>query len=439
MEIVLLGLPSFINTQLANKASWKMELSRQGNGWIHDQGRVCSFVRRICRFFEAPIQTNTNAIEVAEFITNGGEQAGSSALRFKVTAVTNTDSRANPSSSTRVWLARNVVLATGYCDLPNIPNFARNLPVSSWVRQIAATDYKNPSQVLSWFQQQPEMAGRSIDNVILVVGAGASGIQIAHELGKAVRQNRNGIQPRVMISVGRHCRWPRTYRGKDILWWMDQMGAFRSSAVQQDEASSPGPQLSGYPGHADASLYQLHNKLGVQVVGKTTIRKSSGSSTIQFDNAMLADCLKQADDGCIQVLKAIDQFIIQQRLDATNTTALTNSPFEGSCGDPCPRLESSTSSDTGFVLPDDGFPTQCEQATRMCIIWATGFTRQYPFLSESLHERLWDAERFILENHGGITTHPGLYVLGYRWLRRKHSNFVDGVGDDARELAQHIA
>ena len=76
--------------------------------------------------------------------------------------------------------------------------------------------------------------------------------------------------------------------------------------------------------------------------------------------------------------------------------------------------------------------------TETTVIWATGFCRHYSFLSDSLSDQLWDADRSILQNEGGVTDSPGLYVLGYRWLKRKGSNFVDGVGKDAQDLSQQI-
>jgi len=74
----------------------------------------------------------------------------------------------------------------------------------------------------------------------------------------------------------------------------------------------------------------------------------------------------------------------------------------------------------------------------LAVIWVNGFGRNYPFLSESLLVSLWNPERQILINKGGITPQLGLYVLGYRWMRRKHSNFVDGVREDAAKRARHL-
>jgi putative flavoprotein involved in K+ transport len=38
-----------------------------------------------------------------------------------------------------------------------------------------------------------------------------------------------------------------------------------------------------------------------------------------------------------------------------------------------------------------------------------------------------------------VTAVPGLYVIGMKLLRRRNSNFIDGVGADAELLAQHLA
>ena len=39
----------------------------------------------------------------------------------------------------------------------------------------------------------------------------------------------------------------------------------------------------------------------------------------------------------------------------------------------------------------------------------------------------------------GVVEAPGLYLLGMPFLRRRKSSLIDGVGDDARELSEHLA
>jgi len=68
------------------------------------------------------------------------------------------------------------------------------------------------------------------------------------------------------------------------------------------------------------------------------------------------------------------------------------------------------------------------------ILWATGFKRSYPWL----HVPVLGASGEI-SHTGGVTGAPGLYALGLHFQRRRKSAFIDGVGDDAKELAGHMA
>ena len=70
--------------------------------------------------------------------------------------------------------------------------------------QVHAASYANPGQLPA--------------GAVLVVGAGASGAQIAEELHRAGR--------RVFLSVGQTTRLPRRYRGHDLIWWFEQLGLF---------------------------------------------------------------------------------------------------------------------------------------------------------------------------------------------------------------------
>ncbi|HWI33448.1 MAG TPA: NAD(P)-binding domain-containing protein, partial [Lapillicoccus sp.] len=93
------------------------------------------------------------------------------------------------------WRARNVILATGWCDLPRVPSWAQDLHKS--VAQLTTHEYRNAASLP--------------DGGVLVVGASATGVQLAQELREAGRD--------VTIAVGRHARMPRTYRGRDVYWW----------------------------------------------------------------------------------------------------------------------------------------------------------------------------------------------------------------------------
>ena len=98
------------------------------------------------------------------------------------------------------WSCDAVVAATGASSEPRLPVVAGDVPAR--IRQLTALEYRNPSQLAS--------------GDVLVVGGSASGAQIADEIQRSGRH--------VMLAVGDHIRLPRTYRGRDIHWWMDAIG-----------------------------------------------------------------------------------------------------------------------------------------------------------------------------------------------------------------------
>jgi putative flavoprotein involved in K+ transport len=67
------------------------------------------------------------------------------------------------------------------------------------------------------------------------------------------------------------------------------------------------------------------------------------------------------------------------------------------------------------------------------IVWATGFYRNYSWLKMPVV----DASGELIHN-GGVTSFPGLYALGLRFMRRRRSNFIDGVGRDAEDLTEAV-
>jgi putative flavoprotein involved in K+ transport len=129
----------------------------------------------------------------------------------------------------QTWLARNVVVATGTENGAFVPPVAGGL--APRVHQLTASRYRSPRHVP--------------DGGVLVVGASASGVQIADELRRAGRT--------VVISVGRHSRLPRRYRGHDIQWWLHRTGILDQRIDQMRDARSarqaPSLQLSGRRRH----------------------------------------------------------------------------------------------------------------------------------------------------------------------------------------------
>lgn len=286
-------------------------------------------------------------------------------------------------TSRGTWRARNVVVATGFCDVPRVPEFAARL--SSDIHQTVPSDYRNPDAI------PPGNA--------LIVGASATGIQIAEELIDAGRS--------VTVAVGNHVRLPRRYRGRDILHWMVGMGAFAAPGDPAEERKFPPPQLIGTLDNRDLDLGTLQAR-GARLVGRAL--DASGDHVAFADD--LEESVARADAGLEQLLARIDAYI-----EANGESGVPRAvALRRIVANPAP---------TELELGREGITT---------VVWATGYERRYPWLRVP-----------VLDGNGeiahdkGITRQPGLYVLGMRFQVSKGSNLIDGVGADAEALAEHLS
>jgi putative flavoprotein involved in K+ transport len=308
-----------------------------------------------------------------------------------VTGIRRTGDRFEVASDRGAWLADNVVVATGYCDQPVIPGFAAGL--SKDIAQLVPTQYRRPDQLPP--------------GGVLVVGASASGIQLAEELAEAGRA--------VSLAVGRHIRLPRLYRGKDILWWLDRMGLLdaRIEDVIAPDASraQSSLQLVGRPDHHTLDLGTLQD-LGVRLLGRASAADGAGMS---FDDDLVGTTAA-SDVKLASLTLRIDEFAETSGLAASVGPAVPFVPL-------WPRFARSMAP-TSLDLQAEGIST---------VIWATGFRRRYPWLQVPVLD-----ERGDIRHRGGVTPVDGLYVLGMQFQQRRKSAFIDGAGADARELTDHI-
>jgi putative flavoprotein involved in K+ transport len=327
---------------------------------------LLAHLRRYAAGFAAPVESGTTVIQVSH--------VGDAYL-------VDTDRGA--------WRARNVVIATGAADRPAIPAMASRLP--SDIHQTSPARYRNPSGLP--------------DGGVLVVGASASGAQIADELARAGRQ--------VTLAVGRHTRMVRRYRGRDVMWWLDRIGALHDpiDRVGDPEAArrTPSLQLVGRPDQEDLDLGSLA-AAGVRLAGRLV--EIDGSSVGFADD--LAATVSAADARLERLLGRIDTTARRLGLDSDPSL-------------PGPHRPAATSATTGarrLDLRAEGIGT---------VLWATGFRRSYPWLAVPV----LDADGEIVQR-AGATAAPGLFVLGLRFQTRRNSNFIDGVGHDACLVAHHI-
>jgi putative flavoprotein involved in K+ transport len=285
------------------------------------------------------------------------------------------------------WRASKVVVATGWCDRPFVPAVASGLDPA--ITHVAPSAYRNPASLP--------------DGGVLVVGASATGAQLADELARAGRD--------VVLAVGRHTRMPRRYRGMDIFWWLERLGRFDRTIddVRDPDAarSEPSVQLVGRPDHANLDLATLEGA-GVQLAGRLT---ATDGHRVAFAPD-LATNVAAADARMRRILGDIDAHI-----DAAGLTAEVL--------DPEPQPEAVTAAS----------PVMMDLRARgiTAVVWATGHRRTYPWL----HVPVLDAHGEVRQ-YRGVTPVPGLYVLGQRFQHRRNSNFIDGVGGDAQFVADHL-
>jgi putative flavoprotein involved in K+ transport len=287
------------------------------------------------------------------------------------------------------WRCQCVVAAGGACNIAAVPQMSNALPAN--IASLTPLQYRSPTQ----------LAGGGV----LIVGASASGVQLAREISASGRD--------VVLSVGEHVRLPRIYRGRDIKWWMDATGLMDVEFHSIDDLDRarrlPSLQLIGTPELQTIDLNTLQG-IGVEVVGKLV---SVEGPHVKFSGS-LANVCALADLKMNRLLDSIDEWIQSTGFDQSFGEATRFAPTR--LPDPG-RL--------GLNLYERGIET---------VVWATGFRPDYSWLDVPVLDR-----KGRLQHDGGIVTSPGLYVMGLPFMRRRKSSYIDGAGDDARDLAAHMS
>jgi putative flavoprotein involved in K+ transport len=326
---------------------------------------TADYLERYARSFAAPVEDGTNVLRV---------EAGGTGYRV--------------ATDRGDWEARSVVIATGHCDRPVVPALARHL--SGGLVQVVPTRYRNPSLL-------PEGG-------VLVVGASASGVQLADEIHASGRP--------VTLAVGRHTRLPRVYRGRDILWWLDAMGVLDESPADVQDAAScraqPSMQLVGRADRATLDLPALLSR-GIRLAGRVA---AADGNRITFSDDLPAHTAA-ANARLARLIQRIDFFAARTGLGGEVGADVPFEPFRA------------PEAPAAIDLRDEGIRT---------VVWATGFGRTYPWLKVPVLDA-----RGEIRHEGGVTPAPGLYVIGLYFLRRRKSSFIDGVGRDAMELTAHLS
>jgi len=329
-------------------------------------GEVTEFIEHFAKVSRAPVRTGVN-----------------------VTSVRRAGDGYHVTTSRGEMHARTVVIASGACNAPSLPQFSDAVPAS--VEQLTPFGYRGPGQLP--------------DGGVLVVGASATGVQLAAELRRSGRP--------VTLSVGEHVRLPRTYRGRDVLWWMDESGLWDERYDEVEDLTRarrlPSPQLVGTPERASLDLNALA-ATGVELVGRW--------AAVRDGRALFS--------GGLRNVFSLADLKLERLLDTFDEWAKTDG-YEAEAGP-----------------PERFAPTRVPESARLqldlrsgeirAIVWATGFRPDYGWLDVPVVDA-----KGQLGHDGGVVASPGLYALGLPVLRRRRSTFICGIEDDAREVIGHLA
>jgi putative flavoprotein involved in K+ transport len=329
---------------------------------------VISFISDYARAVAAPIRTNTT-VSAVEPGTDGG---------YRVV------------TDDGVWDAPSVMLANGGLTVPHVPDSATAVPAD--VVSITPDRYRRPADLPP--------------GGVLVVGASATGIQIADELQRSGRP--------VTLAVGEHVRMPRRYRGRDVMWWMAAAGVSDQRIDEIDDLvrarAVPSPQLVGSPEKVDLDLNALSGA-GIRLVGRLGMIRDG----VALFSGGLANRAELADLKLGRLLDGFDAWATATGLDG--------------------KVERPHRPEPTRIDPSAPWSIDLRSGEIASIVWATGFRPDHGFLRLPVLDR-----KGRLRHDGGVVTDaPGIYAIGLNLLRRRKSSFIFGAEDDARELTDHLA
>ena len=280
--------------------------------------------------------------------------------------------------------ADHVVAATGPFQIPVIPPIIPEGAIS----QIHSFDYHNPEQLE--------------EGAVMVVGAGSSGSQIADELLRSGRE--------VYLSIGPHDRPPRSYRGKDFVWWLGSLGKWQMKTPPAGKEHVT-IAVSGAYGGKTVDFRKFAER-GMVLLGMTGAY-DNGTLSIADD---LAKNIADGDENYLGLLAEADAYVEANGLDL---------PLEEDAKIIGADPECLTNPIRSINLAERGIKT---------VIWATGYVQDFSWLQADAFD-----DQGKPDHNRGVAKADGIYFLGLPWLSMRGSSFIWGVWEDAKYLASHIA
>ncbi len=258
--------------------------------------------------------------------------------------------------------------------------------------QIHSRDYRNP-------QQLPP-------GPVLVVGGGTSGAEIAHELHQAGRE--------VYLSIGGYRKGPRRYRGRDFLWWVNQLGLWdRPVDLCPDARKERVPLLTGRDGGSGIDLRRFAGD-GATLLGRM-LGLCDGKVALAPD---VEEGLSAGDAWFVRFRQMMEDYAEYTGLELPEESEPDDAP-NGSAGSKPAIVELDLAS-VGIVA----------------VVWATGYRYDFGWVKSPVF-----ADTGEPVQKRGVTSVPGLYFLGLRRMYTVKSALLSaaGVGADAEYLAERIS
>lgn len=360
---------------------------------------VAAYFGEFAKRIKAPVRFGVNIVSLTRS-SHAGEEGENGASVFRA-----------ETAQGEVITAKRVVVATGSFQLPAIPKVIP--PSAPGLLQVHSSQYKNPAQL-------PPGA-------VLVVGAGSSGAQIADELLRAGRH--------VYLSVGQHQRPPRRYRGKDLTWWMQELGVWDAKSAGPAGTKHVSIAVSGVNG-ARTIDYREFASRGMVLVGhlESFEEDVSGRKKVVRFAPDLRENIEASDRGYFALLQKADEYVARHGLDMPEDPDVHRLSPSFAPDPPC--------------LTEPQLALDLAEAGVASVVWATGYARDFGWLrvEGAVEEEEKEegggstgAGRNRPVHQEGVSCVPDLYFIGLPFLRTRASSFIFGAWKDAGWIAQHIA